>query len=262
MTDDDVLAPSAIDRVLQALEGGAVDLLVVDAEVRDVTLTRKLRAGRLGLKGEHRYGREDADALLADAGYALSFIGGTIVRRSLWMLRNREPYFGSLFIHVGVIFQLPVVQLAKILGEPLVIIRAGNAMWRPRAFEIWAFMWPALIWSFDGYAGSAKGRITPREPWKSFKWLLGYRALGAYSKAEYDRYLSTRASGLGRLAPRMAAAVPGQWANLLAVVVLSVMGKGGGSEVYDMVTCSRYSNWASRLLASVWLGKLAALHSD
>ena len=259
MTDDDLLAPSAIDKVLQALENGAVDLLIVDAEVRDVSLTKTLRRGRLGLKGERRYGRDDADALLADAGYALSFIGVTIVRRSLWMSRSREPYFGSLFVHVGVIFQAPAVRLAKVVAESLVIIRAGNSMWKPGAFEIWAFKWPSLIWSFEGYGAAAKGRVTAREPWKNFQWLLGYRALGAYSKVEYDRFLSSRVTGLQSLVARAAAAVPGCWANLMAVAVLAMMGKGGGAEVYDMIACSRYSNRASRVLASVWLGKLGPL---
>lgn len=256
--DDDLLAPGAVDRVLDALEGGAVDLLIVDAEVRDRTLNRTLQYRRLALRGERRYGAEDAEDLLADAGYCLSFIGGVIVRKNLWISRRREPYFGSLFIHVGVIFQNHGIGFAKILAEPLVQIRAGNAMWRPRGFEIWAFKWPSLIWSFDGYSDVAKEKVTPREPWRRFWWLLGYRALGAYSRSEYELYFAGRLAGYECLIPRLVAAFPGRLANLIGVAALALVGKGGGTVAYDLVACSRYSNAASRFLAGFWLGRLEA----
>jgi len=254
--DDDLLAPGALDRVLEALEGGAVDLLIVDAEVRDRTLNRTLQSGRLTLRGERRYGADDAEALLEDAGYCLSFIGGVIIRKDLWMSRSREPYFGSLFIHVGVIFQERGIRLAKILSEPLIMIRAGNAMWRARGFEIWAFKWPSLIWSFKGYSDATKAKVTPCEPWRRFWWLLGYRALGAYSRSEYDLYFANRLSGYERLVPRLVAIFPGRLANLIGVAALTLIGKGGGVVAYDLVACSRFSNIASRFLVGFWLGRL------
>lgn len=105
LPDDDLVAPGAVERVLEALEDGTVDLLIVDAEVRDRTLNHVLQSSRLKFEGERRYGSNDADNFLADAGYCLSFIGGVIVRRTLWNSRSRKPYFGSLFVHVGAIFR-------------------------------------------------------------------------------------------------------------------------------------------------------------
>ena len=256
LPDDDLVAPGAVERVLEALEDGTVDLLIVDAEVRDRTLNHVLQSSRLKFEGERRYGSYDADNFLADAGYCLSFIGGVIVRRTLWNSRSRKPYFGSLFVHVGAIFQSRSIGVAKILAEPLVRIRAGNAMWRPRGFEIWAFKWPSLIWSFDAYSDEAKEKVTPREPWRRFSWLLGYRALGAYSRAEYDRYFADRLAGYERLVPRLVAAFPGRLANVIGVVVLALSGKGGGAVAYDLVTCSRYSNAASRFLTGFWFGRV------
>jgi abequosyltransferase len=253
--DDDLLAPGALDRVFGALEDGAVDLLIVDAEVRDRTLSRILESGRLRLKGERRYGPDDADVLLADTGHCLSFIGAVIIRKALWTSRNREPFLGSLFIHVGVIFQSRGIGLAKVLAEPLVRIRAGNALWQPRSFEIWAFKWPLLIWGFNGYASAAKQKVTPREPWRRFWWLLAYRALGAYSPSEYERHFADRLAGHERLIPRLVAAFPGKLANFIGVAAMALAGKGGGETAYYLVACSRYSNAASRLLASFWLGR-------
>src|SRR5258708_38017675 len=125
------------------------------------------------------------------------------------MARKREPSFGSLLIHVGVIFQTPAICRVRILGEPLVVIRAGNAMWRPRSFEIWAFKWPALIWSFEGYGDQAKQSVTPREPWRKLKWLMAFRAMGAYSYTEYKAYFADLTIGLwGRFLLVVAAAFP------------------------------------------------------
>ena len=257
LPDDDLIAPNAIDRVLTELEGGAIDLMIVDSEVRDVTLSQILETRRLRFGGLRRYGPADRDAFLRDAGYSLSFIGGVVIRREAWTARRREPYFGSLFIHVGVIVQDPPLENIKILGEPLVRIRLGNAMWKPRTFEIWAFKWPSLIWSFAGYADSAKKRVSPREPWRNPVWLLFYRAMGAYSRREYDLYLSNIYPPLSILTPLLIAYFPGRFANLIGVVLLSMLGRGKSGPCYDLIASSIYSNRLSRLWASVWLGDLA-----
>lgn len=253
--DDDLPAPGAIDRILQLLEDNEVDLLVVDSEVRDLTVARTLRASRLPFGGQRSYGPQDADRLLADTGYNLTFIGGVVIRKSLWESRQREPYYGSLFIHVGVIFQTPGIGKAKVLAEPLIRIRAGNAMWQPRSFEIWAFKWPDLVWGLDGYSDEAKRAVVPREPWRGFAWLLGYRALGAYSRVEYDTFLAGRLNGPARLLAKTAAALPGKLTNFAAVVGLALIRKGGSAVAYDLVASSRYSNAASRFVTGLWLGK-------
>jgi abequosyltransferase len=257
LPDDDLLAPGAVARVLEALEGGAVDLLVVDSEVKDRSLTRTLNARRLSFTGERSYGPEDGNAFMADAGDVLTFIGGTVVRRGLWMARDREKYFGSLFVHVGVIFQSPAIRRIKILGESLVMIRAGNAMWRPRSFEIWAFKWPALIWSFDGYGDDAKRRVTAREPWGQLVAIFAFRAMGAYSRTEYKKYFSDRKIGARRIILILAAALPGPLANFLNVLLLLLTGRCSDDAIYDLISCSRYSNPASELLARLKLGKMA-----
>jgi abequosyltransferase len=248
-TDDDLLAPTAIDRVLDILADDAVDLLVVDAEIKDVSLTRTLRSNRLGFTGLRSYGVEDADAFLKDAGRTLSFIGGTIVRREMWMARKREPYFGSLFVHVGVIFQSPAIRRIKLLGESLVILRAANGMWRPRGFEIWSFMWPALIWSFEGYSSCAKQSVTVREPWKALHHLLFYRAMGQYTIVEYGKYFGGLKVGLYRVVLFISAVFPGQVANILGVLALILTDREGEENIYNLVAGSRYSNPISRLLA-------------
>jgi glycosyltransferase involved in cell wall biosynthesis len=247
-TDDDVLAPGALARVKAVLDSESPDVLVVDAEIRDLTLSATLKPRRLGFSGLRRYGAEDGDRLLTDAGDALSFIGGTIVRRSAWMSRERRNYYGTLFVHVGVLFQSPPIGKVVVLGEPLVIIRAGNAMWRPRSFEIWSFMWPELIWGFPGYGPASKSAVTPIEPWRKPRWLLVNRAMGSYSMTEYRRYLHAKALGVFRPLAFLIAAAPGIVVNALAALYLRLTGKAGSDAAYDLVTCSRFSTWMTRLL--------------
>jgi abequosyltransferase len=257
LADDDVLSPKAVSRVLETLNDDAVDLLVVDAETRDITLTKTLRRGRLAFTGVRKYDNCDFDSFLGDAGDALSFIALTIIRRDLWLSRERKKYFGSMFIHVGVIFQLPVLECVKVLGEPLIRLREGNAMWRPHRFEIWAFMWPKLIWGFEGYSVSAKKRVIEREPWRNPKWVFFYRAMGSYSLEEFKKFLANRELGIMYLLLAVVAIFPGRLANVIGVLYLVLVGKGASAVCYELIISSRYSNALSRWLASPWLGKIA-----
>ena len=140
------------------------------------------------------YDEKSSDAFLADTGTILAYIGAVVIRRSLWMERKREPYFGTLLFHVGVIFQAPLARV-KVLAEPLILLRAGNPMWTSRGFEIWMFKWPNLIWSFDAFSDSAKMQVVAREPWRQRRQLTMFREIGAFSHAGYLQFF--KAAGRG-----------------------------------------------------------------
>src|ERR1051326_6229293 len=115
-TDDDLLLPGAVDAVFEAIDDGPA-LVIVNAEVWDATFEHCADANRLRIAADRRYERGQDDALLADTGRYLTFIGGVVVRRDVWEARAKEPYFGSLFIHVGVLFQSPFPGHAKALAR-------------------------------------------------------------------------------------------------------------------------------------------------
>jgi len=190
MPDDDLLCPNAIERVLKAIAND-VDLVVVNADVRDADVNMLLNPSRLNFYEDKVYGKGDKERLYIDVADHLSFIGGTVVKKGYWLSRDRVSYYGSLFIHMGVLFQTPAVERAYVIAEPLIKIRYGNAMWSPRGFEIWMFMWPQLIWSFSDFSDKAKQRVCAFEPWRKFKKLLSYRATGCYTLSEY-RQLSVK----------------------------------------------------------------------
>ena len=248
MTDDDLLLPGAVAAVLAAI-ADAPDLVVVDAVVKDARLERVIEARRLGFSGIRTYGPGDSDALLADVGNAMSFIGGTIFRRAFWMERDRRAFYGSLFIHVGVAFQAPHPAHAVAIGSPLIAIRFGNAMWSARALEIWMLMWPRLIWSLPGYSDAAKAAVCAREPWRDWRLAVIQRASGALSLAEWRRWFAKVP-----LAPRLRllaiALVPGRSLNTLTVRYLARRRGTWTPDLYTLVHASRFSGPRSRAIAA------------
>ncbi len=216
--DDDLIKPGAIQVVLDAMKDDYA-LIIANSEVRNADLSRLLERRKAPLEEDRVYKPSENHLLLADAGAYLSFIGGVIIKRQLWLSREKEKYFGSYFIHVGVIFQEPLPGDALVIAEPLISLRYGNASWLGKYFQIWMFKWPELIWSFNHLPEAAKNRVSPEFPWQSTAKLLLFRANGAYTKAEYTQWLKPRLKTYrARIISRVIADFPGRLVNLLAFI--------------------------------------------
>jgi abequosyltransferase len=189
MTDDDIVKPGAIARILDALADDP-DLVVVNAEVAGPDLASTLLARKLDDDADRTFAPGDDEALFARTGDLLTFIGATVIRRATWLARDVTPYFGTEFVHVGVIFQAPLTRGARLIAEPLVRIRYGVAGWSARAFEVWMFKWPRLVWSFTRFSEAVRARVTPREPWRQVGRLITMKAQGAYTMDAYRRWLA------------------------------------------------------------------------
>jgi len=187
-TDDDVLRPGAVNAVKIAINEGH-DLVVVNAEVRNRDLLKTLQTQKIAINENKIYGPNDMEVLFIDALQYLSFIGAVVIRRSVWLSRDRATYFGTEFVHLGTIFQKPLNGSTLIIAEPYIIIRFGNAHWTPRSFEIWMFKFPEFLWSFKNISNKAKQSICKREPWFSLKALLIQRIIGGYNMQSYCQYL-------------------------------------------------------------------------
>ena len=246
MTDDDLLSPGAVSRVLETINE-TFDLVVVNSEIRDVECTGILQTRFLKFQSDQEYSEADVEKFFSEAANYLSFIGGVVIKRDLWTNRNRSSYYGTLFIHVGVIFQHPPISRVKIISDPLIIIRYGNAMWTSRGFEIWMFKWPQLIWSFSDFSDHSKSIICPREPWREIKKLILHRALGGYTLPEYSQYIATRTTGSFRMICMAIALFPASITNFLVTLYCICLNKNVRSGLYDL-SRSRHATWASRFL--------------
>ena len=218
MTDDDLLKPGALSVVLKHLSED-LDLLIVNSEVANRDMSRTLVPKRLRCSGDISFQPEDSDDLLAITGDLLSFIGSVVMRRSTWLERDIGPYLGSEFIHVGIIFQRPLNRTALVLADPLIRIRYGNAQWSSRAFDVWMFKWPSLIWSFRHLSAEAKNKVISSEPYQHFTHLIAMKARGCFQWRDYN-CLATRRLGFGRRACAAAlAAFPEKPFNALASLI-------------------------------------------
>jgi abequosyltransferase len=180
MTDDDLPVAGAVPRIL-ALCRDNLAAVIVDAEIYSADYSIMLLNQKMSFTGERRYARDEMARLLADCGDCLSFIGALVIRRDIWLSRDRKAYMGTEFIHVGVLFQAPLPGDVLALGEPLLRIRYGVGNWTKRAFEVWMLKWPNLIWSFTHIPEQSRASVTARYPWRNLRRVLLYRAKGLYS---------------------------------------------------------------------------------
>jgi glycosyltransferase involved in cell wall biosynthesis len=235
--DDDLLKPGAVVAVLEAIRRD-YSLIVVNAEVASKDLGICLQSRRVSSREDRVYSssQPDRDELLAATCMYLTYIGAIVVKRAVWNQRERAKYFGTLFVHVAVIFQSPLPGDTLVLEHPWIVIRYGNALWTPRSFEIWMFSFPELVWSFPDFSDQAKNRVEKREPWRCWHRLLMERAMGHYSLHEYRRWLEARfRSPFARLIARFIAATPAGLLNFLArFTVKWLFRKSPSMTLYDL----------------------------
>lgn len=251
MTDDDLLKPGAIKRVLAELDG-IRDLVVVNAEIRIADLTETLVVKQLVIDADRSYTKVDTENFFSECMNYLSFIGGVVIRRKLWLERDRKSYYGSLFIHVGVIFQLPCIENVYVISDPQIIIRYGNAMWTSRGFEIWSFKWQELVWAFPSFSDEAKRRVCHPEPWKRVKTLFYYRATGAYSKEEFKKFIYPKTNGMKRFMSYGIAIFPAAAANVISVFYFMLFNRTERMMQYDLLRSSHGSNISRWLAKALW----------
>ena len=238
MSDDDLIANDAVTLVLSRLHGRH-SLYVVNAEVKSHDFSRVLQPRRLDMSEDRTYAPSQLDELFIDTGLYLTFIGCVVIERGLWLERQREPYFGSQFIHMGVIFQAPLPAGAMVIASVLITIRYGNASWKAREFEIWMCKWPGLVWSFTSLSNAAKAAVSPPGSLCKTKTLMLYRAKGAYSSREFAAWIRPRVAMIRSLVPGIVAVLPGRLLNAVARAYFSHGSRADAMTLTDLRN-SRY----------------------
>ncbi len=186
-TDDDLMKKGSIEAVFQYINDDT-NLIVVNAEVKDKNLVNILTTSQLKIKNDIIVQDFDINQLFVCTAQYLSFIGGVIIDRNLWLSREKKKYFGTEFIHLGVIFQDRIQGRCVIISNPFITIRFGNAQWSERSFQIWMYNWPKFIWSFPLITEYSKKMVVAEDPWKSYKNLLIHRLNGDYTYSIFKKY--------------------------------------------------------------------------
>src|SRR6266702_4254267 len=190
LSDDDPLKKGAVAAVLKALAQD-FSLVLVNSEVRDVNLVNIVQPRYYEIEADRIYGPQELDCLFSDMEPRLNFISGYVIKRKIWIERERERYFGSWFLHVAVVFQKCLPGKALVMAEPLFNCRYGNShTFSPIVFEVCTLNWSSLVWSLD--LSDVARKNVPKEPWKNLLSLLMWRGAGAFSISEYTRCVRPR----------------------------------------------------------------------
>ncbi|WP_372716824.1 glycosyltransferase family 2 protein [Immundisolibacter sp.] len=244
MSDDDLLMPGAITEVLSAIENH-FSLIIVNSEVRTFDFSELLDPSRLRFANNRIYEPSEFETLFTETSAYLTYIGAVVIRRNIWLARLRESFFGSYFIHIGVIFQAPLPSDSIVLHEPLISIRFGNAVWRPKEFEIRMIRWTDLIWSLSGISSATKSKCYRKQPWRSIKSLFFYRAKGTYGIMDYSRWLRPRLTSRWDRCKILSIAIfPGALANLFGLIYCRRNYRDSNIHLLDMRSSRFYfKNW-------------------
>jgi abequosyltransferase len=188
-TDDDVLKDGAVEHVLHEISH-RYSLIIIEAEVWNRDFSEQIFDKHFPDTVRTIYEPREFDDFFRDCIRYLSFIGGVVITRDLWREREREPYFGTEFIHIGVIFQKPLPTAIRVITKPLIKIRYGNAQWSTRKFDVWMLRWPKLLWSFGSISRTTKQKFIAEEPWRNLNSLFVSRSLSAYDTTNYRELIS------------------------------------------------------------------------
>ena len=242
MPDDDLMKPGSVAAVLEAI-GHGYSVVLVNVEAKDVAMSCVLMPSGIDFSADRVYGPSEMDALFESGRKLLGYTGSVVMERALWLARDRERYYGSWFIFIGVIFQERLPGNALIVAAPCISIRIGNQSWLAKYFEIAAIRYRSLVWSLP-LAESTKNKICGAAPWTSFCGLMFYRAVGAYSFIEYRRYVRPRLRSLqDAIIPMLVAVMPGVIANTILVLKYSVRGRRDRGVDLVYLRQSRFYLW-------------------
>ena len=221
LSDDDPLKPGAVAALLNALVQD-FSLVLVNSEARDISLSRIIQPRCHEIDADRVYEPEEMDCLFADIAPYLNYISGYVIKRTIWLERERERYYGSWFIFVGVVFQKRLPGKTLVMAEPLLCCRFGNLSTASSdAFRIFVINFSSLVWSLD-ISDVAKVKCIPREPWRNLPLLLYLRAIAVYSISDYRRCVQPKLrSTRERLVPFLIAVTPGAFVNTICMVYFS-----------------------------------------
>jgi glycosyltransferase involved in cell wall biosynthesis len=245
LPDDDELFPGAVEAVMTFLRRHDPDCLVVNGELRHFDLKRVLIPRILSLSEDRYFGCDDHATwveTLAENQH-LGYVGAFVLRRTEWLSRERQRYYDTDFMPVGVVLQRPFPRGTGIIAEPQMALRSGTSFWLPRGYHIWTFSWPEVVWASPVLDEKTKREIAPRDLWRDPGRTGIMRAKGMLSWRDYRQRLRFLPLGWKlRLWVFVLCTLPVYWADRLMVVLIKTKWRHGGyglDELALMRECRR-----------------------
>lgn len=146
--DDDLPLPGAVDRVLSEIKNaGDINFFLANSKSMSADLQNELNENLTGFKEDKVY--RDHNQALREVSWYSTFIGAYIVRKETWTSVEPSKYLDTAFVHVGIMFEaMPIENFAlKIISNPLIGYRTGNASWSGSFLQIQLTLWRQAIFS-------------------------------------------------------------------------------------------------------------------
>ncbi|MDA9030978.1 glycosyltransferase [Candidatus Pseudothioglobus singularis] len=246
MPDDDIICEGALDIVISKIKND-FELIILNLELFTKKLNLDLNQRLFKFQEDKIYTRKQFGDFLSELGSGLSYIGCVVIRRQLWFEHNLSQFYGSFFIHVGVICASTQINKVLFLNKPLILYRSANSSWTPRSFEIWYFKWPNLIWSFENITTQVKNNITSRNPWNRGLTLLKSRAMGEYSYSIFRKSLASSGTSKHRLRNAFISLLPVTLLNLILVIFCLIFRRNNLYTLYILIMSSKRPIFLSKL---------------
>lgn len=177
-SDDDIIQGRDINHIVRHLNSSLdIELLLVNSCIWNKDLRINLQSKFVS---KPDMTSNNMNLLFDNFIDYLSFIGGCIIKKEKWITVEVSKYFGTLFVHVGVIFSHKSLNW-QWLERPIVKIRYGNASWSAKAQEIWLKKWPNLLMSFETVSQILRDKKVKISSFSAFKKLVFFKAVNCYN---------------------------------------------------------------------------------
>ena len=94
MPDDDLMKPGAIDTVLALLDRD-YSLIVANVEYRSFDMSATVKHCDLDIASDVEFSPSDLDGLFSACWKLIRYTGAIIIKREIWIAREKEKYYGS-----------------------------------------------------------------------------------------------------------------------------------------------------------------------
>ena len=187
-SDDDIVQGKDLNIIIEKINYlQDHNLILLNASIYNIDFTEVLQNKFIDLKTKSG---NDAQEIFDSFISYLSFFGGCIINRNYWIKADSEKYFGTLFVHIGVIFSDKRIKWHWI-SEPYIKIRYGNASWAKNSLEIWLTLWPNLLNSLNIINKNAINKQIYTTPLIHLKKFILFKALGTYNNAKANKVYKT-----------------------------------------------------------------------
>lgn len=226
MSDDDLFKPDAVAAVLSTLRQEP-SLVIVNYEFMDASMSKVLQERIMDFDADRKYGAWELDRIFVELCDFVRYIGAVVIRRTVWLSRNRDLYNGSNYAFIGMLFQDRFPRSVHVITQPYLSYRSVcDNIDVPGFMELMLAKWPSLVASLPVSEGS-KRKLQSARPWKYLYELLCWRGCGFYSYAAYRRWIRPQLGGATRekVLPLLVAFLPSTLTNLTMRLYLRARGR-------------------------------------